>query len=60
MKIKNQKLRDVDECSKKISYILKEYRCTIEFDKELEECIIVDNDNCEYNDDFNAFPKGQP
>ena len=40
--------RDVDECAEKIEAILKEYNCMIEYDNELEEVIVVDQDTSQY------------
>ena len=44
--------RDVDECAEKITQILKEYNCYIEFDDDLKECVIVDLDTAAFNNDF--------
>ena len=47
-------LRQVDECEEKIQYLLKEYRCAIDFDEEIKGVIIYDLDT----EEFKQIKKG--
>jgi len=40
-----QTIRDVDECCKKIQYLLKEYNCVFDYDFKLNKILLVDKDN---------------
>ena len=41
-------LREVDICKEKLEFVLNEFNCGVEYDEELEEVIIVDKDNSEF------------
>ena len=35
---------DIEDCHEKINAILKEYGCTIEYDEEMKDVVIIDVD----------------
>lgn len=54
---KRRHINDAHECEDRIMSILSEYRCYIEYDPELNICIVVDHDSSEFADGLDAFTK---